>query len=118
MQIKIRRVERGYLAWVTPWHGDNASWTSPEPMSQRDWSTTVVEGTSESWTPRPEDDWGPDGWKADQAMTAPYLPHACPEMRLFVDAAPWAEADELVPVGLDQRQQIFAESRSVDDRDS
>jgi len=35
MQVKILRVEGGYLARVTPSHGDDTSWTTDQPMSQR-----------------------------------------------------------------------------------
>ena len=43
MQIKIRRVQDGYLAWVTPSHGDDTSWTSSQPMSQRDLITKLAD---------------------------------------------------------------------------
>lgn len=43
MQIKIRRVEQGYLAWVTPSHGDNTSWASAETMSRRDLISRLTE---------------------------------------------------------------------------
>ncbi len=35
MQLKIIRVEAGYVACVTPSHGDNVRWTTDRPMSQR-----------------------------------------------------------------------------------
>jgi hypothetical protein len=43
MQVKIVTVEGGYLARVTPSHGDEVSWTTGEPMSQRDLINKLAE---------------------------------------------------------------------------
>ena len=36
MQLQISRVEGGYLAKVTPSHGDDASWVADQPMNVSD----------------------------------------------------------------------------------